>query len=248
MNGNKLKKVNDESTIMSLLSSAKEGSFEVYIWRLIGDSKHVAHVKIESIRKSRGDFSIAPMDLADRKVQELIGSQNFIDLYIPDSALLLRCSIKQTDAPHRYYLHLPEFVAQVERRKSFRVNVHETSEVRLNFNKAIPFPRHMTQQFNKNCFDISTGGFSFFVSRMESKFFKVNDPIRSVVVQIGNWTTKINAEVALIKEVEPDEYNGLTYKVWRVCCRFNQIDQISKKYLEKFVFERLKEEVHAINS
>lgn len=244
---NDLKKVKDEPTIISLLSSAKESEGEVYIWRLVGGSKHIARVRLESIRKLRRDFCVVPVDGQDRQVQDLMGSQNYIDLYIPDSALLLRCPIKQTDAPYRYYLQLPDYVAQVERRKHLRLNVYQKGEVKINFGKTVTLPKQMSQHFHKECFDISSGGFSFFVSRMEAKFFQIHDPIRSIEIKAGDWSGKVNAEIALIKEVEPDEFNGLTYKVWRVCCRFTQIDQISRKYLEKFIFERIKEELHAIN-
>ena len=79
-NDNKLKKVNDESTILSLLTSAKEAETEVFIWKLVGNSKHLAHVRIEAIRKARKDFCIVPDVGQDRQVQELMASQNFIDL------------------------------------------------------------------------------------------------------------------------------------------------------------------------
>ena len=247
MNDNKLRKVRDESLIVSFLSSAKETELEVIIWRLVGGSKHLADVKIESIRKLRKYFTIVPRIGQEKTVQELIASQDYIDLYIPDSALLLRCVIKQTEAPTRYILQFPEFVAQVERRKNFRLNVYNTEEVKVNFGKSTTIPRPMTQTFNKSCFDISSGGFSFFVSRMESKFFKIHDHIRNLEIKANGWSTKLNCEISLIKEVEPDGDNGLTYKVWRICCKFSQIDQISKKHLEKFIFERLKDELHAIN-
>lgn len=247
MTENKLKKVKDEATILSLLSGAKESSSEVFIWKLIGNTKHLGQVRIESIRKSRKDFCIIPAEGQDRLVQDLMGSHSQVDLYIPDYALLLRCSIKQTDAPYRYYLQLPNFVAQVDRRKSFRLNVHQSNEVRVSFGKSVTVPRPMSQHFLKDCFDVSTGGFSFFVSKMETKFFQVNDPITQVEIKAGSWAAKVNAEIAQIREVDPDESNGLTYKVWRVSCRFSQIDQISRKYLEKFIFERIKDELHAIN-
>jgi hypothetical protein len=246
-NDNKLKKVHDKATILSLLSGAKEGSFEVFIWKIIGNEKHLGQVRIESIRKMRNDFCIIPAEGQDRLIQELMGSHSSVDLYIPDSALLLRCSIKQTDAPFRYYLQLPEFVAQVDRRKSFRLNVHGDSEVKVSFGKSVTVPRPMSQHFLKDCFDVSTGGFSFFVSKMESKFFQINDPITAVELKAGKWSTKAAAEITVIKEVEPDEFNGLSYKVWRVSCKFSQMDQISRKYLEKFIFERIKDELHAIN-
>jgi len=183
----------------------------------------------------------------ERHVQELMSSLGYIDLYVPDSALLLRCNIRQTDAPHRYYLQIPDFVAQVDRRKSFRLNVYATEDVKVSFGKSVSISRQMSQHFHKSCFDISPGGFSFLVSRMESKFFQVNDTICSIEIKTKSWTSKINAEITLIKEVGPDEFNDLTYKVWRICCRFSQIDQITKKYLEKYIFERIKDELHAIN-
>lgn len=246
-NDNKLKKVQDEAIIHNLISGAKDAELEVFIWRLVGCSKHLANVRIESIRKHRKDFCIIPIAGHERQVQELMTGQGYIDLYVPDSALLLRCNIRQADAPFRYYLQIPTFVAQVERRKSFRLNVYEADDVKISFGKTVSVPRQMSQHFHKSCFDVSTGGFSFLVSRMESKFFQINDPIRTIEIKTGNWATKVNAEIALIKEVEPDEYNGLTYKVWRICCRFSQIDQISKKHLEKYIFERIKDELHVIN-
>lgn len=244
---NKLKKVNDESTILSLLAGTKELNAEVFIWKLIGSSKHLGQVKIESIRKMRRDFCIIPQEGQDRIVQDLMASQSYVDLYIPDSALLLRCSIKSTDAPYRYYLQIPDFVAQAERRKRFRLNVHESSEVKVSFGKTVTIPRTMSQHFLKDCYDISTGGFSFYISKMESKFFQVGDQISSLEMKTGSWSTKANAEIMTIREVEPDEFNGLSYKVWRVSCKFSSMDQISRKYLEKYIFERIKDELHAIN-
>lgn len=246
-NDNQLKKVKDQPTILSLLSGAKENNAEVYIWKLIGNAKHLGLVRIESIRKTRRDFCITPSEGQDRIVQDLMGSDSFVDIYIPESALLLRCNIKTTDAPFRYYLQIPEFVAQVERRKQFRLNVHGSGEVKVSFGKTVSVPRTMTQHFLKDCFDVSTGGFSFYVSKMESKFFQTSDPIPLLEIKAGSWSTKAGAEIVMIREVEPDEFNGLSYKVWRISCRFSQIDQISRKYLEKYIFERIKNEIQAIN-
>jgi len=233
--------------IQSLIYGAKEADHEVIIWRLVGSSKHLASIRIEALRKQRKDFSIVPVSGYEKQVQEMMSSQDFIDLYIPDSALLLRCKIRHAEGSIRYYLHIPDFAAQVERRKNFRLNVYQTEDVKIKFSKLTTSPREMSQKFEKKCFDISSGGFSFFVSRMESKFFQVNDPIRTIEIAFGGIKTKVNAEITVIKEIEPDEFNGFSYKVWRVCCRFSQIDQISKKHLEKFIFERIKDDLHVIN-
>lgn len=247
MSDNNLKKIKDEATIMSLISGAKESSLEIYIWKIIGNTKYLGQVKIESLRKSRKDFCIIPFSGQERAVQELMSGQSQIDIYVPDAALFLRCQIKQTDAPIRYYLHLPSFVAQSERRKSIRMNVYQDSDVNISFAKTVLMQRPMTQTFLKSCFDIGPGGMSFFVSKMEAKFFQEGDQVQNIEIKTSNWSSKVSAEITMIREVEPDEYNGLSYKVWKVCCRFTQIDQVSKKYLDKFVLERIKDELHVIN-
>jgi c-di-GMP-binding flagellar brake protein YcgR len=237
----------DEAAINALLGTIKDQGLEVFIWRIVGAAKHMAKVRIESIRKVRKDFCIVPADGQDRQVLELMGTQSYIDIYSPDSALLCRCNIKQADAPFRYYLQLPEFVAQVERRKSLRLNLGDSSAIQMSFGKTAKLPRPMSQHFLKSCYDISTGGFSFFVSKMEVKLFQINDTINGINMKAGDFSSKVDAQIVYVKEIEPDEYNNLTYKVWRVCCRFSQIDQISKKYLEKFIFEQIKDELRAIN-
>jgi hypothetical protein len=244
---NKLNKISDEATIINLLSGAKENNAEVFVWKLIGASKYLAQVRIESLRKSRKDFCLIPTEGQDRLVQDLMNDQIYIDLYIPDSALLLRCCIKTSDAPRRYYLQIPAYVVQVDRRKSTRLRTYESSEVRISFGKSALLPKPMTQHFHKECCDISAGGFSFYVSKLEMKFFLTNDNIPALEIKAGNWATKVSAQIATIREIEPDEYNGLSYRVWRVSCRFTLIDQIGRKYLEKFIFERIKQELHAIN-
>ncbi len=245
-NDNKLKKVSDPAMIYSLLSTAKELGTEVYVWRLIGNRKVMGSVRIEALRKLRSDFSIVPQEGNSQAVQDLFGGQNFIDLYIPDSALLLRCNVKTTDAPARYYLQIPEFVAQVERRKSFRLNVYGSGEVNASFSKTVTTPKPGTQQFSKNLYDLSVGGFSFYVSRLEAKLFQAGDPLPGVLLKTGTWKGKISAKVSMIREVEPDVHNGLQYKVWRISCKFTEIDEVGRKYLEVYIFERMKSDLHAI--
>ena len=246
-NENKLKKVKDEATILALISGAKEKLSEVFIWKLVGGSKILGQVRIESVRKTRKDFCVIPTDGQERVVQDLMASSNHIDLYVPESGLLIRCQIKQTDAPIRYYLNLPHFVAQVDRRKSLRLAIEDPSEMKISFAKTVTNPRSMTQHFFKSCHDISAGGFSFYISKMESKFFQMGDPIPLVEIKTSDMNSKVGAEITAIREIEPDEHNGLNYKVWKVSCRFSQIDQISRKYIDKFILERIKEELHAIN-
>ena len=150
---NKLMKIKDEGVIMNLLSGANKRNAEVFVWKFFGNSKHIGQVRIEFIRKNRKDFCVTPIDGQDRIVQELIHLQEFIDLYIPESLILLRCYLKSADPPARYYLKIPNLVGQVERRKSFRLNVYDDSEIKVSFGKSVTLMKNLTQHFLKDCFD-----------------------------------------------------------------------------------------------
>lgn len=247
MASNDLSKVQDEGVILGLLQGAKDKGSEVFVWRFIGGEKHLGLTRIESIRKLRGDFCIVPQGGQERVVQDLIGSSNFIDLYIPEYCLLLRCDIRQTDAPERYYLKIPDFVAQIDRRKFARLSTEGDPSIQVKFSKLPPVSKGLKQLFTKNCFDLSAGGLSFYVSRQESKFFKPGDIDQELHLTAGELLLNLTGEVTSVIEIEPDEFNGLSYKVWRVSYRFLNIDQISQKNLERFIFKRIKDELHVIN-
>ncbi len=246
-NGNKLNKIHDAYQILSNLSKAKEDNCEVYVWRFVGGAKHLGLCRIEAIRKQRNDFCIVPTEGQDRIIQELVSGQTQIDFYIPSMCLLMRCQVKQTDAPFRYYLGLPEFIAQVERRQSMRLNVYEQEEMKVSFGKTITLPKTMSQFFLKSCVDVSTGGISFYVSKTEAKLFRPEDAIPAMELKSKNFTAKFASQVQNVREIEPDEVNGFSYKVWRVSCQITQMDPVAKKQLERFIFERIKDELRAIN-
>ncbi len=245
-NLSQLKKVNDFAVILNLLAGAKEKNAEIYVWKLIGDKKHLSQVRLEAIRKSRNDFSIVPIEGQERSLQDVIGTSKSVDIFVPDACLLFRSAIRTSDPPLRYYLEIPQFVAQLERRKNLRLVLENPSELKISFSKKIDGARPMTQYFHKDCYDVSTGGFSFYITRMETKFFLEHDSI-DLVIKIDKVSLKAKAQITVVRDIEPDEFNGLSYKVWRVGCRITEIDQLAKKYIEKFIFERIKEELHVIN-
>lgn len=240
-------KIQDEGIIMNLLSGANVRKSEVFVWKFFGNTKHIGQVRIEYMRKNRKDFCISPIEGQEQIVHELIYLQDWVDLYIPESLALLRCSLKSIDSPQRYFLKIPVLAGQVERRKSLRLHVHESSEVKLTFSKSVTMLNTMSQRFTKDCFDLSSGGFSFLVSKMELKFFQINDSIQPMEIKTKDWMTVVNSSIRSILEVEPDEFNNLPYKVWRINCAFTSIDKNSQKYLEKFIFERIKSDLSDIS-
>jgi hypothetical protein len=243
-----LKKVHDQVVILEMLQTCKDKNLDILFWRLTHNSKLIVEAKIEFLRKSRHEIVLVTSNEGATEIKELIGSRDFADIYIPDSGLLLRCPVKSSNENKKIVLQVPPTAAMLERRERQRINVFETNEVSLNFSKVSDGLRPISQGFNKYCFDISSGGFSFFISRLESRFFKIHDPIRNIQISLPGHTFKASAEITIIKEAGLESISGLAYKSWRVCCKFNQIDDISRKYIERYIFERLEEDLHAINS
>lgn len=231
-----------------MLQTCKEKSLEVLFWRLTQDSKLVVAAKIEIIRRSRNELVVAMQPDQEIQIKEVIGSRDFVDVYVPDSGLLMRCSVKSSEEQKKFVLQVPSSAALMERRSQPRINVFDSGEVNVVFSKGSEGLRSLTQSFNKACFDISSGGFSFLIYRLETKFFQIHGPIRNIQVTIPGHSFKASAEITLIKEVDPHQVSSLSYKAWRVCCKFNQIDDISRRLLERYIFERLQEDLHAINS
>lgn len=241
-----LSKIVDPAIIFDLLMGHKDTHSDVFIWKLIGGEEYLSQVHIESVSKARKDFSIVPVNDGEVETENLLMNQSYIDFYIPESALLFRCQLKSNSAPIRYAFQMPSEVSQIDRRLSQRVNTFEDSELQISFQSQSE--RGQIQKFAKACFDISGGGLSFYVSRMEKKFFKEGEFLKELSISTPKGESKVKAEMILVKEIEPNEFNGLPYRVWRVCCRFKEIDDPSKLLLNKYIFEKIKGELHVINA
>jgi hypothetical protein len=246
-NDNNLKEVKDKVTIFNLLSGAKENDSDVFVWRLIGDRKHLGKMRVESLRKTDNVLCLISIDEDENIVKEIVGNLGHVDLYIPDCAMLLRCDLKSTDRGVRYYLKIPSLVVQLERRQVLRLTITDPDSIQVHLTKSFKRSVTGTQHFAKPIIDISSGGFAFFVSKLELKYFQIGDDISEVKVSFDKYLFQSGAQVCSILEITPDEYNGLSYKVWRINCKFNSIDQISRKYLERYIFEKINQELRVIN-
>lgn len=242
----KFTQITSISAIYELLQSAKDFTSDVFIWRLLAGEEHLGHVRVESLNKTRKDFTIVSHSLHEKIVQNLLLNQSTIDFYIPNSSLLFRCHIKSSEGGQRYTFHFPVEISQVDRRSTSRINTHQEEDLGIQF--LAKSERGVSQQFLKKCFDMSAGGLSFYTSRMEQKFFQDGSLISEMKIKTEKWATKVDAEVVMIKEMEPNEFNGIPYKVWRVCCRFKGLDDLHKQQLNRYILQKIKDELHAINA
>ena len=127
-------------------------------------------------------------------------------------------------------------IAQVDRRKDMRLFIESGMRADLNFTKQGHGQRVLTQRFNKTCFDLSAGGFSFVISRPEAKLFKVNDEISNVEMILGDKKLKVNCNVINMFEIEPTSQNQLHYKGWKVSVKYKDLPKNYHRFINEYVF------------
>jgi len=235
---NTLKKNFSSWAIFSIINNTKLKEKPVFGWRLIGGKKVTVELFIRVIRKFRNEFIIRAVNPDARKVLSgIVAGTDNLNLYLPDDLVLFQSSIKAVDDNGDIVISIPEMIAQIDRRKHLRLLVENDIRSSISFDKKSHGQRENIQKFSKKCFDISAGGLSFIVSKTESKYFEVGDKIVGIDLSIGERSTRIQGTIVNILEIEPDENNGLHYKVQKVCIRYNEPTPIQQKVINEYVFK-----------
>lgn len=236
--GNETLKKNFNSwAIESIINNTKKSNKSVLGWKIVGGKKVTVEVVFHIIRKFRNEIVIKAIgEQGKQKLGNLVAGSKKINFYLPDDMVLFQTDVKHVEQNGDIRIKIPTMMAQLDRRKHLRLFVEESMNIKVNFSKENNGHRVLTQQFEKSCFDISAGGFSFIISKSEARFFNLNDSINNIEVQIGDIKLKANCEITNILDVEPNVGNKLNYKGWKVCFRYTKINPKSIKAIDEFVF------------
>ncbi len=238
-NDNKLKKIYDNKLIYSLLLATKERSDQVLVWKFVGTKKVTARIKITVINKTNGTLVFCPASEDADILKNILSSSESLNFYIPSGSTLFQCKVKNIESMDRIVSFLPQFVAQLERRKWLRLKTIELQNVRIQFSKKID-PVRTTQQFyRKNIFDLGVGGMALLMTKSESKFFIQGEIIKSVEILIDDL--KIVADLEVIKhiEIKPGQESNQHYKVWKIGFRFAGMQKKDQETISTFVFKHI---------
>lgn len=236
-NSNILKKNYSAWAIFSILNNTKLRGKPAIAWRIVSGKKITAEVFIRVIRRSRNEILIRGTDPGSQKILGTLssGSEN-LNLFLPEDMVLFQSDIKSFDSSGDTTLKVPSMIAQIDRRKHMRLFVAEEVPAQIKFFKQTHAQRANTQMFDKQCFDISAGGLSFIVSKMESKFFMEGDSIGPIRIFAENKEVSVTGKIVNILDVEPDNRNKLHYKGRKICLRYDKIDPKDRKFIDDFVF------------
>lgn len=235
---NNLKKNYSAWAIFSLINNTKLNDKSVVGWRMIGGKKVTVDLFIRVIRKFRNELVVRAKSPEGRNtIANLIAGSDKLNLYLPEDLVLFQSTVKKSDTNGDIVISIPEMIAQIDRRKHLRLFCENEMNVNVNFSKQNHGQRVSTQQFEKKCFDVSAGGLSFIISKIEGKFFEIGDYVYGINLNLGRRKTMINAEVVNIFDIEPDERNGLHYKGQKICLRYVDPTANQQKVINDFVFK-----------
>lgn len=235
---NNLKKNYSAWAIFSLINNSKLNDRSIVGWRMIGGKKVTVDLFIRVIRKFRNELVVRATHPEGRNtIANLIAGSDKLNLYLPEDLVLFQSTVKKSDSNGDIVITVPEMIAQIDRRKHLRLFCEEEMDVTIGFSKQNHGQRISTQLFDKKCFDVSAGGLSFIISKIESKFFETGDYLQGINLLLGPRNTVINAEIVNILDIEPDERNGLHYKGKKVCVSYVDPTVNQQKVINDFVFK-----------
>lgn len=235
---NALKKNFNEWAILSIINNTKNDEKPVLGWKIVAGKKVTVDVVFQVIRKFRNEVVVRAVGSRGKStLGDLASGAQKLNFYLPDDMVLFQADVKQIELNGDVRITMPQMIAQIDRRKYLRLFVEETMNVKVKFLKENHGHSKITQKFEKNCFDISAGGFSFVIAKSESRFFYNCDSIFGIEMQIGKEKINIAADVINVLDIEPNEENKLHYKGQKVCVQYSNISKESKSLINNYVFK-----------
>ncbi len=238
-NRNKLRQNSSTKDIYAYLNNARVQRDVVIAWLLVGDIKITAEVLILGLKRFRDEIQFGALPHMKDQLEKIISNSEKINFFIQDSSVLFQGKIREFSPERGLCIHFPNMIAQLERRKHFRLLLGESLKANALFAKNSDTSFDQASFFEKKLHDISSGGMSFIISRMEEKFFKKGDVLRDIELLLEEESFFVDSEIVACVPVEPNEHNRLAYRGIKICTQYTSVTQETQKSIEQFVFQYL---------
>lgn len=237
-NKNVLKKNFQDWAIFSIVNNTKLNDKPIIGWKIIAGKKVTAEVVFHTLRKFRDEIVIRAVGHKSKiTLTNLTVGSNKLNFYLPDDLVLFQTEVKHIERNGDIRVKMPKMIAQVDRRKHLRLVADEKMTISLSFNKESQALNKGPQKFEKKCFDISAGGCSFIISKIEKTYFTVGEKIADVRLVLGGDVVSVNAKIVNILEEKPNSRNGLLYQGWKICTKNTFLHSQDKRIVDDFVFK-----------
>jgi c-di-GMP-binding flagellar brake protein YcgR len=236
----KLKKIHKSKIFLSLIQSAKEKAESIIVWRLIGHRKLTSQIKISSLNRVNQQMKIDLVDGDERGFAAVVSSIEKINFYIASSSILFQCQVKEVVDSKKIIVFLPSFVAQVEKRKSTRIDTSDLLNVRVQFSKRINPILSASRFFSKTPLDIGLGGMALLVSRSDCKCFFRGELIKNLEIVLDGQKILVDSEVVSVSEYGHYDDTYSKQKTFKIGLRFKNLEKKDLESLSNFIFRHSK--------
>lgn len=198
---------------------------QVVAWNQVADQLMKADVVMESFVMSRRNevhFSIPGESL--EQVKEMLSGSGKINFFIPFKGLIFTSEIKSF-AGNRLVTQLPEDSEFQDRRTDLRI---DTVDIRIEF-------EINNNRFSKNCFNLSSGGFSVMFMNSEN-IGKLNDLTEiEIKLKYKEEVIKLKSRVASVVNVKAYEHEAIPFAGKRVSFEFKDVNPEMKMHLNSII-------------
>ena len=136
-------------------------------------------------------------------------------------------------------VEFPKFIAIEDMRKDLRLRIDDEKE-RVLIHKVVDGNSSKSKQFDKKLQDISAGGMSIILSPQEEPYFHHElDEIPALII-LGDRDLRVTLKLVNLITIEPNSSNGLLYKSFKACFKFDSISKEDQSYIKNYVIENYK--------
>jgi hypothetical protein len=228
-----LEKIQDSKAMYSMLKNTKILREPMILWRFVGDRKVTAKVDLVLVRKYRNEIIVKPRVDYMNEYKQIVSVAERVNFFIPYYSLLFQCNLKEVESNLCSVFDSPCEYAQVDRREHIRIPLGDENKVGVLVAKT-KISQDLRTNLVKPCFDISGGGFSILVSKMETRFFSKGRTFDKIYLKIFDKPFKVKAKVVNNISVDPTNHE-VFYASYKVSFQFVDISKSGLKDISRLL-------------
>ncbi len=229
----KLEKIKNIKAVYSMLKNTKLLREPLILWRFVGEQKVTAKVDLVLVRKYRNEIVLKPRADYIEEYKQIVSVAERVNFFIPYYSLLFQCRLKGVEDSLNSIFDSPCEYAQVDRREHVRIPLSDHSKVGVLIAKTV-VSNDLKVNLVKSAFDMSAGGFSILVSKLDERYFVSGRTFDKVYIKIFNKPFKVKAKVVNNIAVNPKDHD-VYYPSFKISFQFLDISKSGLQDISRLI-------------
>ncbi len=238
MANKKLAQNDYKQSILKILNELCRNKTPLTLWKLCLDRKWSLALPIKIVRSAQNELLFNIDTDMEKSLREIMNGEKILRFHVESKNILFQCKLKYFYSPD-LVVEIPKFVAVEEMRKNLRLRLEDDKE-RVLIHKFTDANLTKSKQFDKRLQDISCGGLSIILSPQEEPYFHHDKGEIAAIINLAGKDIKVLLNLVNLISIEPNSSNGLLYKSYKACFKFDSISPEDKIYIENFVLQHYK--------